>query len=179
VRAKSTRASARDAPPEDARPEDAPPEDATPEGLRLAAFLPYRLNVAAALVSEGLARLYGARFGLGIPEWRVIATCGELGAVTAAAIGRHAHMDKVKVSRAAARLEARGLVRRAANPADRREAYLALTAAGEGVHGEIAALARAYLGALTRDFSAAERAALDRLLDKLARAAGQGIEPAP
>ena len=171
MRAKSTRATT-----SAVAPGAAP--DAAPAGLRLAAFLPYRLNVAAARVSEGLARLYGARFDLGIPEWRVIATCGEFGAVTATVIGRHAHMDKVKVSRAAARLEARGLVRRAANPADRREAYLALTPAGEAVHGEIAALAHAYLGELTKDFSATERAEFDRLLDKLARAAGKGIEPA-
>lgn len=138
----------------------------------LATFLPYRLNVAAAVVSEGLAREYGARFGIGVAEWRVLATVGEFGSVTAKAIGLHAHMGKVKVSRAAAALEARGLIRRVPNPDDRREAFLALTPAGEAVHGEIAALALAYAARLTEALLAAEAAALDRLLDKLTRRAG-------
>lgn len=146
--------------------------------LALAAFLPYRLNVAAALVSEGLARAYSERFGIGVPEWRVLATTAEFGRITATAIGLHAHMSKVKVSRAAAALAERGLVRRLRNEADLREAFLALTPAGEEMHREIVPLALGYVDRLTAGLDERERVALNRLLDKLAqRAVEMGTAP--
>ena len=141
--------------------------------LTLATFLPYRLSVMSAVVSEGLARLYNERFGIAIPEWRVLATVGEFRSVTAKAIGLHAHMGKVKVSRAAASLENRGLIRRVPNPDDGREAFLALTPDGEAVFGEIAPLALTYVGRLTETLSAADRATLDRLIDTLLRRADE------
>ncbi len=147
--------------------------------LTLATFLPYRLSVMSAVVSEGLARLYNERFGIAIPEWRVLATVGEFRSVTAKAVGLHAHMGKVKVSRAAASLETRGLIRRVPNAADGREAFLALTPDGEAMYGEIAPLALSYAGRLTETLSAADRAALDRLIDLLLRRAGEMNAPGP
>jgi DNA-binding MarR family transcriptional regulator len=139
--------------------------------LRLEAFLPYRLNVLAAAVSEGLARVYSERFGISIPEWRVIATLGQFGQVTAQntarTIGLHSRMHKTKVSRAVAGLEGRALVQRLANPGDKREAFIALTASGYSMYKDILPLAAAYetrlLGVLTDD----QRAELDRLLTAL------------
>lgn len=135
--------------------------------LTLARFLPYRLSVLSAVVSEGLARAYGARFGIGIPEWRVLATIGEFRSMTATAIGLHAHMGKVKVSRAAAALEARGLIARRPNAEDRRESFLVLTPAGEGTYADIVPLALDYVDQLTAGLTDADRASLDRLVDKL------------
>ncbi|WP_407531074.1 MarR family winged helix-turn-helix transcriptional regulator [Methylobacterium oryzisoli] len=148
------------------------PSDVT---LTLASFLPYRLNVAAAAVSEGLARLYATRFGIGIPEWRVLATVGEFRSMTATAtaIGLHAHMGKVKVSRAAAALEARELIRREPNPEDLREAFLVLTPAGEAVYAEIVPLALDYARRLTAEFRPDEEAMLNRLIDRLLRRASE------
>lgn len=151
------------------------PQRSSPErpdaALTLATFLPYRLNVVAASVSEGLARIYGRRFGIAIPEWRVLATVAEFRSITAKAIGAHAHMGKVRVSRAAASLEARGLIRRDRNPADRREAFLVLTPAGEAVHAEIVPLAQAYVARLTAGLTPADIAAIDLAIDTLTRAA--------
>jgi DNA-binding MarR family transcriptional regulator len=136
--------------------------------LRLESFLPYRLNVLAATVSEGLARVYSERFGISIPEWRVIATLGQFGQATAKAIGLHSRMHKTKVSRAVAGLEARALVRRLPNPGDKREAFVSLTAVGDDIYREILPLAADYearlLGVLTKD----QRADLDTLLTALA-----------
>lgn len=137
------------------------------EPLTLASFLPYRLNVLASVVSDGLARRYGERFGIGVPEWRVLATVGEFRSITATAIGQHAHMGKVKVSRAAAALEARGLIRRHLNVGDRREAFLTLTPAGDALHGQIVPLAQDYVARLTAGLGGADAAALDRVLDAL------------
>jgi DNA-binding MarR family transcriptional regulator len=123
--------------------------------LRLEDFLPYRLNVLAAAVSEGLARVYSERFGLDIPGWRVLATLGQFSEATATQIGAHSRMHKTKVSRAVAALEARRLISRHANPGDKREAFVALTVEGRRIYAEIVPLALAYqrevLAALPRE----------------------------
>src|SRR5262245_29471419 len=95
--------------------------------LKLEEFLPYRLNVCAALVSQALSRIYADRYRIGVPEWRVLVTLGQFGAMTAKAIGAHSHMHKTKVSRAVASLESRKLINRRVNRADLREAFLSLT----------------------------------------------------
>jgi len=142
-------------------------EESRASALLLEAFLPYRLNVAAAQVSEGLAKVYSQRFGLDIPGWRVIATLGQFGFATAKAIGAHSRMHKTKVSRAVLELETRGLVRRSANPTDKREAFVALTPEGEAQYREIAPLALAYEDELMRRLTGEQRAALDGILKTL------------
>jgi DNA-binding MarR family transcriptional regulator len=135
--------------------------------LLLEDFLPYRLNVLAAEVSEGLARVYSSRFGLDIPGWRVIATLGQFGQVTATAVGDHSHMHKTKVSRAVMDLEKRGYIARTPNPRDKRESFLALTPQGAGVYADIVPLALSYQKALVQALSPDGGAALDDILAAL------------
>jgi DNA-binding MarR family transcriptional regulator len=142
-------------------------EPEPPVQLLLDDFLPYRLNVAAAKVSEGLARVYSARFGLDIPGWRVLATLGQFGRATAKAIGEHSQMHKTKVSRALMQLQARGLVERALNPQDMREAFIALTEAGVAIYGEIVPLALAYESDLLAALDEKQRRQLDIILARL------------
>ena len=87
--------------------EQKPGEDAA---LKLEHFLPYQLNVVSNLVSQALSRVYARRYGIGVPEWRVLVTLGQFGVMTAKAIGAHTHMHKTKVSRAVAQMERRRLV---------------------------------------------------------------------
>jgi DNA-binding MarR family transcriptional regulator len=145
------------------------------EPLRLEAFLPYRLNVLAAMVSEGLARVYSERFDIDIPGWRTLATIGQFGPVSAKHIGAHSRMHKTKVSRAVAQLEARGYLRRTSNPDDKREAILALTDAGSRVYREIVPLALAYERRLLSMLSAEDARRVNGLIDSLsAGATGPG-----
>ncbi|MGE0283617.1 MAG: MarR family winged helix-turn-helix transcriptional regulator [Rhizobiaceae bacterium] len=141
--------------------------------MRLNEFLPYRLSVLAALVSEGLARSYSEQFGIGVPEWRVMATIGEFRSITAKAIGAHAHMGKVKVSRAAAALEGRGLIQRTQNADDMREAFLVLTPAGDDMYRHIVPMALGYAATLRGSLSHEEATTLERLIDKLMARAGE------
>ncbi len=97
----------------------------------------------------------------------MIATLGQFGEATAKAIGAHSRMHKTKVSRAVLDLETRGLLSRSANPADKREAFLSLTGAGEAVYREIAPLALAYQDGLLRRLTEAQRQALDGILGVL------------
>jgi DNA-binding MarR family transcriptional regulator len=141
--------------------------------LKLDAFLPYRLNVCASLVSQALSRIYAERYKIGVPEWRVLVTLGEFGMMTAKAVGLHSHMHKTKVSRAVALLERRKLVTRRVNHADQREAFLSLTPAGRDIYGELAPIALDFARQLMDSVDAADRAALDRALKKLIERAAQ------
>src|SRR3984893_14274064 len=103
----------------------------SPGTLMLDGYLPYRLSVASNAVSRLIARAYEDRFGLTIPQWRLIAVVAEGGPVTPPAIGARTVMDKVTVSRATQGLVKRRLVQRAPHDADGRSHHLALSKAGE------------------------------------------------
>ncbi|MFV2033687.1 MAG: MarR family winged helix-turn-helix transcriptional regulator [Halocynthiibacter sp.] len=93
-------------------------------------FLPYQLAVAASRISRAYARIYQQKFGITIPEWRVVAHLSQAGAVSVREIHARVDMDKSKVSRAAGRLEAAGYVTKRVNDIDRRLVELALTDRG-------------------------------------------------
>jgi DNA-binding MarR family transcriptional regulator len=135
--------------------------------LELESFLPYQLNVLAEGVSRSLSKLYGQRYGISVPEWRVIATLGQYRRMTAKQIGAHSRMHKTKVSRAVAALERQGRVRRTANDSDKREAFLTLTAEGRRVYESVAPEAHAFARQLTSVLSSADADALERILAQL------------
>ena len=135
--------------------------------LKLEQFLPYQLNVVASLTSQALSRVYARRYGIGVPEWRVLVTLGQYGVMTGKAIGAHTHMHKTKVSRAVALLEKRKLLARRANRADMREAFLSLTAGGRAMYEELAPHALDFARRLTDILSPADREAFDRALTQL------------
>jgi DNA-binding MarR family transcriptional regulator len=98
--------------------------------LDLENFLPYRLNRAAVAVSERLREVYGRKYSLTVPEWRVLATLAQFPGSTARAVGQHARLHKTKVSRAVKALKERRWLSGAENPADLREEFLTLTTRG-------------------------------------------------
>ena len=111
--------------------------------LELAAFVPFRLNRLAAGASEHLAVVYQRRFGLDIPQWRVMATVGSKHGCTAQHIAASTRMHKTRVSRAIAELEARQLIERASSAEDRREREVRLTKAGRRMYSDLVPLALA------------------------------------
>jgi DNA-binding MarR family transcriptional regulator len=135
--------------------------------LKLEQFLPYQLNVVATLVSQALSRVYARRYRIGIPEWRVLVTLGQLGVMTGKAIGAHTHMHKTKVSRAVALLEKRKLIARRSNRADMRESFLSLTAAGRAVYEELAPHALDFARRLTDILTPHDREAFHRALQRI------------
>jgi DNA-binding MarR family transcriptional regulator len=139
--------------------------------LELRNFVPFRLNRLASEVSEHLAGIYRERFGLDIPEWRVMATVGPVtgseAGCTAQYIASSTRMHKTRVSRAIAHLEERGLMTRVTSSGDRREMELRLTKAGRRMYSELVPLAlereSVLLASMTRDQLRAFTAALDCL----------------
>jgi DNA-binding MarR family transcriptional regulator len=152
---------------------EAGPADADATRLQLDRYLPYRLSVASNAVSGLIARAYEDRFGLSIPQWRLLCVLAEDGGQTPARLVARTVMDKVTVSRAAQGLVKRRLVTRAQNTADGRSHVLALTAEGARLYGEIAPLALAYEAALISGLAPGDVTLLKRLLGRLQSAAGQ------
>ena len=139
--------------------------------LRLDGYLPYRLSVASNAVSRLIARAYEDRFGLTIPQWRLIAVLAEDGPLTQQAIGARTVMDKVTVRRATQGLVKRRLVQRAPHDADGRSHHLALSKAGERLYSEVSPVALEYEARLLQQFDPAAVEELKRVLRHLESAA--------
>lgn len=109
--------------------------------LILEDFLPYKLAILSHTVSGLVAHVYDKRFGLTIPEWRVIAIVGRFPGLSAVEVAERTMMDKVAVSRAVTKLIKSGRIDREFADADKRRSILDLSEQGRKVHDEIAPLA--------------------------------------
>lgn len=141
--------------------------DTPAEPLLLERFLPYRLSVLSNLVSGRIAAHYSQRFGLGIPEWRVLAVLAQEPGLSAAEVAERTAMDKVAVSRAVAALQRSGRLERATDARDRRRSRLRLSAAGADVYRQVVPVARRLEHDLLDALAPDDRAALDRILRAL------------
>ncbi len=140
--------------------------------LTLAEFLPYQLSITSNAISDLIARSYRGRFGLKIPEWRVMAVLGERPSATQRELCEATAMDKVTVNRASKELVARGLIARAPNETDGRSHHLALTGVGQELYAQIVPLALAVEAEIEAVLGESEAKALEAMLAKLrARAA--------
>lgn len=155
------------------------PSSGDAERLSLQAFIPYRLNALAQIVSDGFAVAYSEIFGISPPEWRVLATLGEFWQMSAKDIGQHSRMHKTRVSRAVLSLEKRRLLVRSPSTVDRREEILSLTQTGRDIYDAVAPMAIQYQNRLLDGLSDADRATLDHLIRHLMERAGMPWRPAP
>jgi DNA-binding MarR family transcriptional regulator len=106
--------------------------------LDLFKFVPFRLNRLAAEVSAALSGEYRERYGLDIPEWRVLATLGFRNeACSAQYIAHCTRTHKSTISRAVTALMERGLIERVENADDRREFALRMTRKGQTLYEEL------------------------------------------
>jgi DNA-binding MarR family transcriptional regulator len=138
--------------------------------LDLFRFVPFRLNRLAAEVSNALSDEYQARYGLDIPEWRVLATLGFRNeACSAQYISDCTRTHKSTISRAVTALMERQIIERVENAQDRREFRLRLTRKGRALYEElIPGLLRKEQEMLSC-LSAAERKQFAALLGKIER----------
>jgi DNA-binding MarR family transcriptional regulator len=150
---------------------------APPRPFALQDFLPYRLSALAEVVSAVFAQRYQERFGLSIPEWRVMAVLGESSPRSTQQVIDRTGMDRVRVSRAVIRLSDKRLLQRHPHPEDQRAQMLSLSRAGREVHGRIVPLAQDMQARLAGALSEAERAELDRVLAVLLARARDMADP--
>lgn len=114
-------------------------------GFVLNDFLPYQLAVLSNRVSRDFSARYREKFGISVPEWRVVAHLSQSEKpLSVREIFERVDMDKSKVSRAASRLENLGYLTKATNREDRRLIELALTDKGRTMVEELAPMADAF-----------------------------------
>ncbi len=142
------------------------------KSLDLLNFMPFRFNRLAVEFSNALAADY-RRFGIDIPEWRVIATLGEqMTQRSANYVVKSTRTHKTRISRAVANLEALGVVEKVESAADRRELMLRLTAKGRTMYRTLVPLLLDREQQILSALSAEESKDLSRLLGKLEHAFG-------
>jgi DNA-binding MarR family transcriptional regulator len=142
-------------------------------------FLPYRLSTASNAVSGVISAEYKSRFGLKIPEWRVMAVLGNRISATQRDLVLATLMDKVTVNRATKALAERLLIERLPNSADGRSHHLQLTANGVELFNQIMpaaqAMERKIMAVLSDDEKSQLHAILKRIRDS-AEAIGQPVK---
>ncbi|WP_420405889.1 MarR family winged helix-turn-helix transcriptional regulator [Nisaea sp.] len=151
----------------DSSDEEKAPIGQPASAFALDAFLPYRLALLSSLVSRSIQKLYETEFDISIPEWRLIAILGSDGPMTANDIRGRAAMDKVQVSRAAAKLSKSGHIMRQTDPDDRRKSTLSLTHTGQTIYNHIVPMALDREAFLTSALTEKEKGDLIKLLEKL------------
>lgn len=134
-------------------------------------FLPYQLSTASNAVSDLIASEYKSRFGLKIPEWRVMAVLGTRGASTQRHLVEATLMDKVTVNRAVKTLVERALLERSPNSADGRSHHLLLSGTGRDLYSQILPAAQAMDKKIMAVLSEEEKAELSAMLAKIKKSA--------
>lgn len=143
---------------------ESPLREVQGDGFALDDFLPYLLNQAAEASSHSFAAVYRREHGMTRTQWRVMANLGRFGAMSASEICAQAHIDKTKVSRAVAQLEAAGHLRRRPVAEDKRRERLSLTAEGREVFARLGARALAFQAELSQALGSERTALLETLL---------------
>ena len=105
--------------------------------MKLEAFFPYRIAVTAEAFSRQLVAVYGRTHGLTREEWRLLFLLEDAGKLDSLQLAQRTSLDKVQVSRAATRLEAKGLITRSVLGSDRRLRDYRITPAGEALFARV------------------------------------------
>ena len=135
--------------------------------LRLESFLPYRLSLLSNAISGAIAAVYGDKFAISMPEWRIMMILAEYPGISADEVCRRTKIEKSVVSRAVARLLSRHLINRDVDEEDRRRSILRLSETGLSVYDEVMPIARDYEAELLADLTAEELEAFNDMIDKL------------
>ena len=135
--------------------------------MDLQRFLPYRIALLSESVSQCIAQVYRERFGLTRDEWRVLAALADAGTVKTGDVIQSTTLEKMQVSRAVTRLQGEGLLERVPDPEDGRGWLLRLKPAGRALFQKIAPMVQAREALLLEALEPAERAVLERAIDRL------------
>lgn len=135
--------------------------------LPLQEFIPYKLAVVANRLSQSIGALFEERYGIQIPEWRILMALHSCGPLAPNEVVEHTSMDKARVSRAQRRLAELDLIAVRDDPRDGRRLVLFLTRKGTGMCAAIIPAARETEAWFLSVLPAGERQALDRALTRL------------
>lgn len=138
--------------------------------MQLETYFPYRLALAAETFSQKLVEVYGRTYGLSREEWRLLLLLAEAKQLTSIALAQRTTLDKVQISRAAQRLEGKGLITREVSQVDKRLRVYTCTEAGQALFAEVFPKVDAQANAILEELSEADRNALVQGVEALSRA---------
>ena len=154
--------------------------------MKIETFFPYRLAVTAEAFSRQLVAVYGRSYGLSREEWRLLFLLDDAQKLDSLQISQRSSLDKVQVSRAASRLEAKGLITRSVLGSDRRLKEYQITETGAALFAraltEVEARANQVMSAMPEgDREALQRGvvALDKAIAAVTKQDGDAQFPRP
>jgi DNA-binding MarR family transcriptional regulator len=138
-------------------------------------YLPYMLNLTGTKLCVLSSESYRERFGIGISEWRALATIAWNQKISVNAVSARTSLDTVAASRAVARLVKLGFVKSVTNKDDARLVMLTTTAAGRRVYNAITPQALALEEAIRAALGPAGHDRLRDLVLELRAALASGV----
>lgn len=138
--------------------------------MDLERYFPYLLASTAESFSRKLVEVYGRTYGLSREEWRLLLLLANAGQLNSLELAQRTTLDKVQVSRAAQRLETKGLISRSVPASDRRLRVYTCSKKGEVLFAEVFPMVEAQAEAILGAMSAKDRANLQSGLQALAKA---------
>ena len=137
------------------------------EPIDLQDYFPVFLGTIANRWTATSSRIYLERFGIGIGEWRVLASIQALGASSSQEIVGLISMDAAAVSRSVTKLDCQGLVEQVPGRFVGRTKPYRLTDKGRELYAALREVALARENELLGALSAAERQTLIQLMRKV------------
>lgn len=131
----------------------------------------YRLAALSRLWTVSTEKIYVARFGISLAEWRILAIVGTERRTNASSIAERGLLEKSRISRMVARMIEQRLIVDEPDVRDARKVWLELTATGRAIFEAISEISIARDDMFLAPLSQRERAVLGSLLDKLLAAA--------
>ena len=135
--------------------------------MKLEAYFPYKLASTAEAFSRRLVDVYGRTFGLSREEWRLLLLLADAGELTSLELAKRTTLDKVQVSRAAAKLEEKGLITRSVPKSDRRLRVYTCSDEGQRLFANVFPQVEACANAMLRNMKPDDLEALTRGLQAL------------
>lgn len=139
----------------------------THDSLDLDRYFPFFLGTIANRWTATSSRTYLERFGIGIGEWRVLASICALGRASSQEVVNLIAMDAGAVSRSMARLRKDGLVKAVAGKFAGRTKPFELSGKGKELYATIRDVATEREDRLLADLTPDEREELLRLMRKI------------
>ncbi len=127
----------------------------------------HRLHKLQKITDRATQRAYLRETGLSLGEGRCLAAVGAFGPLSVNDLAGHANLTKGQASRAAQSLVDQQLIDKRTSTTDGRGVTLALTPEGKRVWRRLCRVIEQRNAAITACLEPAERAELDRLLDRL------------
>lgn len=134
------------------------------------------VRASRAVVAIAVAALDSLNDKVTLPQFRALVALSELGTLRASELADRLGVSASTVTRLADRLAAGRLLRRAENPASRREVLLSITPSGRRLVERVIDHRRALMRQILSQMNVIERDAAVRALDALAVRAAAAVE---